>query len=70
MDGSILKVDDFLQNYNLTISINHYEAKEKDDPVFKVIGNRDELKAKEEAVENGKMVQQSAFLIFLQNVSL
>lgn len=54
VDGSLLKVDDFLQNYNLTIGITHYVAKEKNDPLFKIVGNREELKAKEETVENGK----------------
>ncbi|XP_057651651.1 SUMO-activating enzyme subunit 2 [Diorhabda carinulata] len=47
VDGSILKCDDFLQNYELTVAVNHYEAKEKDDPPYKVVANPDELKAKE-----------------------
>lgn len=47
MDGSILKCDDFLQNYELTVAINQYEAVEKDDPPYKVVANPDELKAKE-----------------------
>nr|CAI5838702.1 unnamed protein product [Callosobruchus analis] len=53
VDGSILKCDDFLQNYELTIHVNHYEAKEKEDPVFKVVGNPEELKAKAITIENG-----------------
>ncbi|XP_018571091.1 SUMO-activating enzyme subunit 2 [Anoplophora glabripennis] len=52
VDGSILKCDDFLQNYELTVAINHYEAKEKDDPPYKVVANPEELKAKETA--NGR----------------
>ncbi|KAJ8919651.1 hypothetical protein NQ315_006178 [Exocentrus adspersus] len=52
VDGSILKCDDFLQNYELTVAVNQYEAKEKDDPLYKVVANKDELKAKEPA--NGK----------------
>lgn len=47
VDGSILKCDDFLQNYELTVAINHYEPQEKDDPLYKVVANPDELKAKE-----------------------
>lgn len=50
VDGSILKVDDFLQNYELTVNVNHYEAKAKDDPPFMVICNSDELKAKKDDV--------------------
>ncbi|XP_076264949.1 ubiquitin-like activating enzyme 2 [Rhynchophorus ferrugineus] len=54
VDGSILKCDDFLQNYELTVAINQYEAVEKDDPFFKVVANPDELKAKESNTkENG-----------------
>lgn len=56
VDGSILKVDDFLQNYELSITISHYEAIEKDDPVFKLIGNPEDLKAKEENSTNGCFV--------------
>ncbi|KAF2882494.1 hypothetical protein ILUMI_23678 [Ignelater luminosus] len=51
VDGSILKVDDFLQNYNLTIGVNHYVAKEKDDPPYKVVADVDDLKP---SVENGQ----------------
>ncbi|XP_044269565.1 SUMO-activating enzyme subunit 2 [Tribolium madens] len=54
VDGSILKVDDFLQNYELTINISHYEAKEKDDPAFKFVANPDDLKAKQsDGIKNG-----------------
>lgn len=45
-DGSILKVDDFLQNYALTICLNQYEAKEKDDPLYKI--SADDLEASKE----------------------
>lgn len=48
VDGSILKVDDFLQNYQLTIGINHYVAKEKDDPPYKIAADPEDLKAKED----------------------
>ncbi|XP_066149326.1 SUMO-activating enzyme subunit 2 [Euwallacea fornicatus] len=52
VDGSILKCDDFLQNYELTVAVNNYEAETKEDPLFKVVANPDELKAKE--AKNGK----------------
>lgn len=50
VDGSILKCDDFLQNYELTIAVNHYVAKEKEDPLYKVVANAEELKPKEDEV--------------------
>lgn len=53
VDGSILKVEDFLQNYELTVNINQYEAKDKEDPPFKVICDPEQLKAKEDNVKNG-----------------
>lgn len=49
VDGSILKVDDFLQNYELTVTINHYEPKAKDDPPYIINADPNELKAKEDA---------------------
>lgn len=52
VDGGILKCDDFLQNYELTVAVNHYEPVEKDDPPYKVVCNPEELKAKE--TKNGK----------------
>lgn len=53
VDGTVLKCDDFLQNYELTVAVNHYEPKEKDDPSFKVIANPEDLKAKDTV--NGKL---------------
>ncbi|CAG9859331.1 unnamed protein product [Phyllotreta striolata] len=47
VEGSILKCDDFLQNYELSVAVNQYEAKEKDDPLYKIVANPDDLKAKE-----------------------
>lgn len=44
MDGVLLKVDDFLQNYELTVAVNDYQPKEKDDPPYKVV-SESELKA-------------------------
>lgn len=51
VDGSILKVDDFLQNYELTVTINHYEPKLKEDPPYKIIADPSQLKAKEDEEE-------------------
>ncbi|XP_072394210.1 SUMO-activating enzyme subunit 2 [Diabrotica undecimpunctata] len=53
VDGTILKCDDFLQNYALTITVNHYEVKEKDDPPYKIVANAEDLKAKENGEQNG-----------------
>lgn len=52
VDGSLLKCDDFLQNYELTVAVSQYVPEVKDDPPFKVVANPEELKAKEE--KNGK----------------
>lgn len=46
LDGSLLKVDDFLQNYELTVAVNHYVPAEKTDPLYKIT-SEGELKAKE-----------------------
>ncbi|CAG9832813.1 unnamed protein product [Diabrotica balteata] len=54
VDGTILKCDDFLQNYALTITVNHYEVKEKDDPPYKIVANAEDLKAKENGEQNGE----------------
>lgn len=54
LDGSILKADDFFQNYELTININHYEPKEKDDPPYKLICDPEQLKAKD-MTDNSKL---------------
>lgn len=35
-DGSILKVDDFLQNYALTVCVNQYVAKADDVASYKI----------------------------------
>lgn len=53
VDGSILKVDDFLQNYELTVGIHNYVAKEKEDPLYTVAADPEDLKAKPEET-NGK----------------
>lgn len=46
IDGSMLQVDDFLQNYELSITINHYESL-KDEPEFQVISDPSVIKSKE-----------------------
>lgn len=63
VDGSILKVDDFLQNYELTVNVNHYEATVKDDPPFKIICDPEQLKAKEDNVNksNGNGEKQTEY---------
>ncbi|XP_069701269.1 SUMO-activating enzyme subunit 2 [Periplaneta americana] len=48
LDGSILKVDDFLQNYELTVTINQ-RLVPKDGPEFEVVADPSQLKPKEEA---------------------
>ncbi|KAB0796474.1 hypothetical protein PPYR_10535 [Photinus pyralis] len=50
VDGSILKADDFLQNYNLTIGITNYIA-EKDEPLFKIDAKSEELQPNQ---QNGR----------------
>ena len=43
VDGCILKVDDFFQNYELTVTIVHKTA-ERDEPRFEVVAGKDVLK--------------------------
>jgi ubiquitin-like 1-activating enzyme E1 B len=47
VDGCILKVDDFFQNYELTVTVLHKDTAH-DEPLFEVIADPDSLKAKEE----------------------
>ncbi|XP_046993261.1 SUMO-activating enzyme subunit 2 [Schistocerca americana] len=46
-DGTVLKADDFLQNYELSITIMH-KVPGRDDPEFEVVADKDSLKPKEE----------------------
>ncbi|XP_055844029.1 SUMO-activating enzyme subunit 2 [Episyrphus balteatus] len=48
-DGALLKVDDFFQNYELSIIVWHMDA-ERDGPLFEVIADKDQLKPQEESV--------------------
>jgi len=57
VDGCILKVDDFFQNYELTVTIIH-KAAERDEPKFQIIGDKDALKPTETAEELKKKQQQ------------
>lgn len=68
-DGTILKVDDFLQNYSLTVTIVQREAPavKGQSPEFLVAANPDDLKPKEEETEsteastsNGKVNKNNA----------
>lgn len=47
VDGCILKVDDFFQNYELTITVLHISTKH-DEPHFEIIADMDAIKPKEE----------------------
>ena len=56
-DGCILKVDDFLQNYELTLLVNQYVPKEREDPRFKIIKSDTNMKPMETL--NGKIFKYS-----------
>lgn len=43
VDGCILKVDDFFQNYELTVTVFHKTA-ERDEPKFHIVADKDVLK--------------------------
>ncbi|XP_017011915.3 SUMO-activating enzyme subunit 2 [Drosophila takahashii] len=47
VDGVILKCDDFFQNYELSIIISHFDA-ERDESLFEVVADAEQLKPKEE----------------------
>lgn len=59
VDGCILKVDDFFQNYELTITIFHKTA-ERDEPKFEIIADKDVLKTADdvEKVKQGSSEPQ------------
>lgn len=57
VDGCILKVDDFFQNYELTVTIIHKTA-ERDEPKFQVVAEKDVLKPVEEAAEEVKKIEE------------
>lgn len=47
VDGCILKVDDFVQNYELTVTVIHKDAG-RDEPSFDIVADPDTLKPKED----------------------
>ena len=49
VDGCILKVDDFFQEYELTVTVIHKTA-ERDEPKFQIIADKDSLKPTEAPV--------------------
>jgi ubiquitin-like 1-activating enzyme E1 B len=59
VDGCILKVDDFFQNYELTITIIHKTA-EREDPKFEIVADKDVLKTAESVDELKKQKQTSS----------
>lgn len=59
VDGSILKADDFLQNYELTICINQKAVDPKADAIFKILTDTSDIKAKPEA-SNGNGTKNGA----------
>ena len=57
-DGSILKVDDFFQQYELSIIVTHFDA-EYDQPIFEVVADPEALKPqKKEKVENDSDINE------------
>lgn len=51
VDGSILKIDDFVQSYDLTVYVNHYEPETVNDPPVKIVCDEEALRTKD---KNGK----------------
>lgn len=49
VDGCILKVDDFFQNYELSVTIVHKEKERNDSELFEVIADPDVLKQAQSA---------------------
>lgn len=47
VDGCILKVDDFVQNYELTVTVIHKDPA-RDEPSFDIVADPDSLKPKED----------------------
>lgn len=57
VDGCILKVDDFFQNYELTITVIHKTA-EREDPKFEIVADKNVLKTAE-SVEEAKKQKEA-----------
>ncbi|XP_058447199.1 SUMO-activating enzyme subunit 2 [Malaya genurostris] len=58
VDGCILKVDDFVQNYELTVTIVHKDPA-RDEANFEIVADPDTLKPKEDEASNGDDAQPS-----------
>lgn len=54
VDGCILKVDDFFQNYELTITVVHKDVGREDAELFEVIADPSVLKPKNGTDSNGE----------------
>lgn len=59
VDGSVLKVDDFHQNYELTVIVVHQKA-EYDQSLFEVIADPSQLKAEEAPTEKKETAEEPA----------
>lgn len=59
VDGCILKVDDFFQNYELTITIVHKDVGREDSALFEVIADPDILKPESGTNSNGELENAS-----------
>lgn len=57
VDGCILKVDDFVQQYELTVIIAHKEV-EREGDLFEIIADPDSLKPENQAEEKVETVEQ------------
>lgn len=58
VDGCILKVDDFVQQYELTVIITHKEV-ERDGDLFEVIADPDSLKPENNTDETKEVIKES-----------
>ncbi|KAH8365767.1 hypothetical protein KR093_004241 [Drosophila rubida] len=59
VDGVILKCDDFFQSYELSIIISHFDA-ERDDVLFEVIADKNQLQPKREQKPKDTSAEQSS----------
>lgn len=59
VDGCILKVDDFFQNYELTITIVHKDVGREDSALFEVIADPSVLKPENGTNSNGEIENAS-----------
>lgn len=66
-DGTILKVDDFQQNYSLTVTVIHRDRPDARDnsPDFLVVADEQDIKPKEEEIEEKKPSTSNGQVYFL-----